>query len=146
MNQEPAWLEVARKEIGIHELAGSQHSLRILEYGQSTVLKTTTDEMAWCSAFVNWCFAQVGINGTRSAVGRSWLKWGRSILDPVPGCVAVLKRGHSPRQGHVGFFVSKDPDGHIELLGGNQKDSVCIQKFSSSQVLSYRMPEERKVA
>lgn len=146
MTQEPPWLEVARKEIGIHEIPGAQHNSRILEYGQETALKATTDEIPWCSAFVNWCFAQVGIEGTRSAVARSWLKWGQPIKDPVPGCVAVLKRNSSPWQGHVGFFIRKDADKHIHLLGGNQGNAVRIQTFPATQVLSYRMPEERKAA
>ncbi|OGP10431.1 MAG: hypothetical protein A2048_01320 [Deltaproteobacteria bacterium GWA2_45_12] len=143
---EPPWLEIAREEIGVCEIPGSKNNPRIIEYGQATVLKATNDETPWCSAFVNWCFAQVGIEGTRSAAARSWIHWGDEIKEPVLGCVCVLKRGLSLWQGHVGFFIGKVPTNHIQLLGGNQGNTVRIEAFPANRVLSYRIPTERKVA
>ena len=142
---EPSWLEVARKEIGVCEVPGSKSNPRILEYDQATILKATNDETAWCSAFVNWCFGQVGIEGTRSAVARSWIQWGHEIKEPALGCVCVLKRGLSLWQGHVGFFVGEGPAGHIQILGGNQGNAVKIEAFPVSKIISYRMPPERTV-
>ncbi len=142
---EPPWLEVARKEIGVCEISGSKSNPRIIEYDQATVLKATNDETPWCSAFVNWCFAQVGIEGTRSAAARSWLQWGCEIKTPVLGCVCVLKRGLSLWQGHVGFYIGEGPAGHVQLLGGNQGNAVKIEAFPVSKIISYRMPLERMV-
>lgn len=53
--------EIAKTQIGIKETAGRESTLRILEYHHATYLKATSDETAWCSAFVNWCFIQAGL-------------------------------------------------------------------------------------
>ena len=93
-----------------------------------------------CSSFVNWCFQQVGYEGTRSAAARSWLHWGTSLDHPHYGCVVVLARGKNPSLGHVGFFTDRRPDGKILLLGGNQGNAVSIAAFEAARVLSYRWP------
>jgi uncharacterized protein (TIGR02594 family) len=78
------------------------------------------------------------IKGTYSAAARSWLNWGYSC-EAISGCIVVLKRGQSETQGHVGFFVGQD-DAFIHLLGGNQKNKVCVLKYAKHDVLGYRWP------
>ena len=135
------WMDIARGERGVKEISGRDHNARILEYHGTTGMGTwgaSRDETAWCSSFVNWCMVKAGIEGTNSAMARSWLKWGREIDRPVPGCVVVLRRG-AGNSGHVGFYDSSDAT-HITLLGGNQSDEVCLKDYRSSDVLGYRMP------
>ena len=93
-----------------------------------------------CSSFVNWCFQQVGYEGTRSAAARSWLHWGTSLDHPHYGCVVVLARGKNPSLGHVGFFTDRRPDGKVVILGGNQGNAVSIAAYDAQRVLDYRWP------
>jgi uncharacterized protein (TIGR02594 family) len=140
----PEWMQTAEKELarGVRELPGVQHNSRILEYHDATSFRATSDEVPWCSSFVNWCFQQNGYEGTRSAAARSWLLWGQEI-EPEYGAVVVLARGGNPALGHVGFFTDRRPDGKILLLGGNQRDSVSIAAYPHERVLSYRWPKNR---
>lgn len=136
----PAWLEIAEKEIGVKENSEpGKDNPRIVEYHSTTTLKATNDETPWCSAFVNWCMAQAGIKGTRSAAARSWIDWGEVLATPREGCVVVMKRG-APPSGHVGFFIRYN-DKYICVLGGNQSDQVKYSQFLRSDVIAFRWPK-----
>ncbi len=142
---EAAWYVVAKAEIGVTEKKGRpRNNLRILQYHQSTTLSgraAREDETPWCSSFVNWCMDRVGIKGTRSAMARSWLKWGTSIQEPREGCIVVFSRPKGgPSAGHVGFYVGRSAE-KIRVLGGNQSNSVSITSYSKQRVLGYRWPK-----
>jgi uncharacterized protein (TIGR02594 family) len=136
-----AWYRVARQEEGVSEVEGPKSNKRILEYHATCSLKATSDDVAWCSAFVNWCMQQAGVKGTNDAGARSWLNWGRAIQQPVEGCVAVLKRTDNPTKGHVAFFVRREGSNLI-LLGGNQGNRVREAPYDASRLLSFRLPKE----
>ena len=142
------WFDIATAELGkgVSEKKGAAANPRIVDYLQSTGLSATmatSDETAWCSAFVNFCVEQAGFEGTNSASARSWLKWGVETDKPVPGCICVFERG-APPSGHVAFFVSESGD-DVEVLGGNQGNAVSIRKYPKkkpgSRLLSYRVPK-----
>lgn len=134
------WFDIAKGEIGQKEIPGEADNPRIVQYQQATSLRATDDETPWCASFVNWCLQEAGIAGTNSAAARSFLNWGREIKEPVPGCIVVLKRGNSSWQGHVGFYVGTVGD-RINLLGGNQGNSVSIKGYRREDVLGYRLPK-----
>jgi len=134
------WMRVALREIGVKELPGEASNPRIVEYLKAVNLglkDALSDETPWCSAFVNWCLRQVGIEGTNNAWARSWLNWGKRIEEPVRGCITILKRGEI--NGHVGFFIRLS-DYNIWLLGGNQNNRVSIAKYPIERILGYRLP------
>ena len=131
----PNWMLIAQKEIGEHEIVGGENP-RIIEYHNSCTLHAKEDEIAWCSAFVNWVMQQVGFKGTRSAWAQSWAEWGKEV-EPVVGAIVVFRWDNG--SGHVGFITAWD-DNDVEVLGGNQADSVCKTRFSWSHVISIRMP------
>lgn len=133
------WLEIAEGEIGQKEIAGDADNPSIVKYHSFTTLHATDDETPWCSAFANYCIIAAGLEGTRLANARSWLKWGKPLNKPEIGCIVVLKRGNSPTAGHVGFCVGETAT-HIKLLGGNQADQVKVSQFPKSDVLGYRWP------
>lgn len=143
VNGDVPWYRIAERELadGVTEIRGRRDNPRIIEYHASTSLKASNDETAWCSSFVNWCVTQAGLTGTNSAAARSWLNWsgGKAIAKPVEGCIAVLRRGSKPWQGHVGFFV-KQSDTRVTLLGGNQGDAVSKTSYGRDRVISYLMP------
>lgn len=95
---------------------------RIVAYFKATSLHTKDENTSWCSAFANWCVQQAGIEGTRSAMARSWLTWKGGVDlkgKPVPGAVVVFARGKPP-SGHVAFVWTINADGSFYVLGGNQ--------------------------
>jgi len=150
----PVWMEFARdcaKE-GVIEMVRDQHNPLIIEFGRSVSLSVGTDEIPWCSNFVNWCMQQAGIERTKSAMARSWLKWGQRLplIYPAFGCVVIIKRGggNQPERdvinakGHVGFFVDQPTPSEIIILGGNQSNQVCERTYRIERVLDYRWPSE----
>lgn len=140
---EPKWLDVARKEMGVHEIVGVKDNPRILEYHQATNLKASDDETSWCSSFCNWVMKQSGIQGTNSAAARSWLNWGAKLTKPEIGCVVIFERGNSTWQGHVCFYLSEDSN-NIQVLGGNQNNQVCIASYPKARLLGYRWPTNKE--
>ena len=137
----PLWLVIARAEIGVAEIEGSEHNERVLEYHRATSLGASDDETPWCSSFVNWAMAKAGNPGTRSAAAQSWLNWGSKLNDPCVGAIVVLRRGREAWMGHVGIITDWTP-GKIKVLGGNQGGRVCEMWFDRDDVLGYRWPKE----
>ena len=127
------WMRIARAELGTKEVAGSRHNPRILEYHASTTLHAQSDEIAWCSSFVNWVLRQAGYRGTDSAAAASWIHWG--VTGPMEeGAILVIRNARAANSSltssgnHVGFLV-QETDSHYILLGGNQSDQVKESRF-----------------
>lgn len=140
---DPPWLAIALGEVGVKEWPGIvSANPRIVGYLQSTTLPpamAANDQTDWCSAFVNWCVEQAGIEGTDSAAARSWFTWGRAITAPVRGCIAVFERPEGGAQaGHVGFYMGETTT-KVKVLGGNQTDEVNIGTQLKDRLLGYRL-------
>lgn len=136
----PEWLVVAERELGVKRFSKGESNSRITEYHKDTNIAGYDDKAAWCSSFLNWVFQETGFKGTGSALARSWLQWGKPLLEPKLGCVAILER-EDPKgwQGHVGLFLKIEND-RVYLLGGNQLDAVRVHHYSLSSVIAYRWP------
>ncbi len=133
------WIDIAKEELGTKELPGKPAAKRVLEYfkaaGHGYVV---SDEVAWCSAFANFCMSEAGYSGTKSLAARSWLNWGHKV-DPQPGAVLIFKRGNSSWQGHVCFCLAVSGD-RVTVIGGNQSNRVSIVTRSLDGLLGARMP------
>jgi len=129
--------EIAKKEIGITEVAGKANNPRIILYHKACDSGFTSDEIPWCAAFMNWCLQKAGGRGTRSAMARSFLAWGKKVTTPKPGDLVVFKRGDDGISGHVCFFVSETKLS-VKVLAGNESDSVSYAVYSKSGILGYR--------
>jgi len=136
----PLVVGVALDEVGTKEIPGFEDNPKIVAYHRTTLLKASDDETPWCSSFVNWCFAQVGITGTRSAAAKSWLKWGKKIDHPVPGAVAIWDRG--VWKGHVGIVSVVDDDGFFSVEG-NKSNAVreVYHKTGEVDLMEFRVPD-----
>ena len=134
------WMRVARAEMGVRKFPEGSSNPRITGYHAGTNIAGYDDKANWCSSFVHWTLAGVGIAGTGSALARSWLAWGEPLDAPRPGCIAVLWRDDPGSwKGHVAFFVREDGD-DVLLLGGNQLESVREHRYPRANVLGYRWP------
>lgn len=138
MPTDAPWIVSARKEIGVREIHGTQNNPAIVGYWHDVHLSgVKDDETAWCAAFAGAMLERNGIASTRSGAARSYLAWGTPLAKPVPGCIVVFSREGG---GHVGFVLGRDAAGHLEVLGGNQGDCVCIAAFKTDRVAGYRWP------
>ena len=131
---------------------------RVLEYFQAIQFPTTTVQ-PWCGAFAGHCMLNAGppfnatvVNGPARAA--NWKSWGNTAIplgtDDVPmGAIVVLapEKGSS-RSGHVGFFSRYfgGDKSKVEILGGNQSDTVTNTKFARSKIAAIRWysPKEQK--
>jgi uncharacterized protein (TIGR02594 family) len=144
--QPGSWMDIARAEIGQAEVGGRQHNPRILDYHAATTLNARSDEVAWCSSFVNWVLRQAGYQGTRSAAAASWLNWGQAS-EAREGAIVVIRNAQAANSSltttgnHVGFLV-EETTSHYVILGGNQSDQVKESRFrrASWTLRGYRWP------
>ncbi len=134
----PPWYEIALEELAacVAEQGHMAHP-RILEYlatcNDLEEGEGERDSTPWCSAFVNWCLGQAGIEGTDSGWARSWAEWGEPVDPPPLGAIAVWARGRTSSDepvvtGHVSFLV-EDLGHSLVVLGGNQSDCVCLKTY-----------------
>lgn len=141
--------DLAQRFIGVKEAPGATAAnpliLGMLKLDQTW---PTDDEVAWCSAFVNFIVWLLRLPRSKSLGARSWLGVGRAI--PISSAqigfdVVILSRGEGAQpgpdvinaSGHVGFFAGID-EGMVHLLGGNQSNSVSIASFPTSRILGVR--------
>lgn len=131
----------ALTQYGVEEIVGGQHNATIVNYFKECGHEwVKDDETAWCSAFVNWCAKTTGYEYTGKLNARSWLDIGEEVSDPMPGDIVIFWRGsQNSWKGHVAIFINKGEDNvHLNVLGGNQGNKVCISQYDKGRVLGYR--------
>lgn len=134
-------LKIAFNELGTEEIVGKKHNPEVLKYAKDTkIAGITTDEIPWCSTFVNWVAWKAGLQFSGKANARSWLNIGTKVTMPEPGDIVVFWR-ESPQswKGHVGVFLGFSADKkRVYCLGGNQGNRVSISGYRANTVLSYQ--------
>lgn len=131
-------LEKAFSQYGITEIAGENDNPEVVKYFEKIGFHNLKDEVAWCSAFMNWAAKEAGLEHSGKLNARSWLKVGDPVEVPHVGDVAVFWR-ESPTswKGHVGIYINED-ENNIFVLGGNQSNMVTIRPYSKTRLLGYR--------
>jgi uncharacterized protein (TIGR02594 family) len=134
-------LKIAFNELGTEEIVDTENNPKVLRYAkESGIQGITSDEIAWCSTFVNWVALKAGLQISGKANARSWLNVGTKVNSPEPGDVVVFWR-ESPEswKGHVGFFLGVSPDQkRVYCIGGNQGNRVSVSAYRMDTVLSYQ--------
>ncbi len=133
-------IEKAFKEYGVKEIEGKQDHPQIVRYFNELGYngERLKDETAWCSAYANWVAKTAGYEHLAQLNARSWLETGTKVEIPKLGDVVILWRENPESwKGHVGFFV-KQTKKYIYVLGGNQRNSVCIKAYDKNRLLEYR--------
>ena len=131
----------AKTLVGVREIPGDEDNPVIVDMfkavGHGWV---KDDETAWCAAFVGAMLEAQGLESTRKLNARSYLDWGQAVAleDAKPGDLVIFWRGDKNSwQGHVGFYVSHG-NSFVNVLGGNQGDSVSVGQYKKSQLLGCR--------
>jgi hypothetical protein len=113
----------------------------------------TSDEVAWCSAFLQHPFWELGLDRSGSARARSWLKMGIGIPLSMaePGFdVVVFKRGAAPQPGpevveapgHVALYSALNGP-LVRVFGGNQGNKAGFARFPIADILEVRRVTEK---
>ena len=144
--------DIAQRYIGIDEVPGKESNPAILAMLKLDGDWPQDDKVPWCSAFINHVCWLLRLPRSKSLRARSWLNVGYAIElhEAKPGFdVVILRRGEMPQPGpevikapgHVGFFAGYSVGG-IELLGGNQGDTVKVSRYDAKRVLGIRRLHE----
>lgn len=139
--------DIAQRFVGIKEVGGSVDNPQIVAMLRLDSGWPENDEVPWCSAFVNYVCWLLRLPRSKSLRARSWLTVGKGINldDAEPGDIIVLKRGKGEQPGpevikapgHVGFYAGRFGE-FVEVLGGNQSDTVKVSRYPASRLLGVR--------
>jgi uncharacterized protein (TIGR02594 family) len=140
--------KLAQRFIGVKEIQGTSSNPLILAMLKLDDPWPQDDEVAWCSAFMNFVCWLLSLPRSKKLNARSWLAIGTPIqLDQaVTDCdVVIIKRGEEPQPGpeildaagHVGLFAGIQGDS-VLLLAGNQGNAVSIAAFPADRILGIR--------
>jgi hypothetical protein len=126
-------------EIGVAELTGKNDGVRVEEYLATCGLRKG---YAWCGAFANWCFLQVGIKGG-GAYSPNWFPADKTIytrngnnnLTPAKCDVLGLYDKEKGRIAHVGFIDEWTENGdYCITVEGNVSDKVDRKRRLKNQI------------
>ena len=139
--------DIAERFTGIKEVGGSVDNPQIMAMLKLDNEWPSNDEVPWCSAFANYVCWLLRLPRSKDLRARSWLGIGKGIsLDEAKhGDIIVLQRGKGEQPGpevldapgHVGFYAGRFGD-FIEVLGGNQSDTVKVSRYPKSRLLGVR--------
>ena len=140
--------EIGHRFSGIKEISGIKDNPMILAMLKLDGDWPEHDEVPWCSAFVNYVCWLLRLPRSKSLRARSWLGVGHRIdlEDARVGFdVVILSRGDPPQPGpdvedapgHVGFYAGHD-DTYVQILGGNQGNTVSVKSFRKDRLLGVR--------
>ncbi len=131
------WLDYLANHIGLKEIAGPQHNPLIVAWGREAGIDWwNNDEDAWCAVAVNGALVHAGYPSTRSALARSFTRYGTRLDTPVPGAIVVFPRGSDPLYGHVGIVESVSADGAtVTVINGNVSNEVRRSVFRTASIL-----------
>jgi len=139
--------DIAQRFVGIQEVGGAVDNPMIMSMLKLDNAWPEDDEVPWCSAFTNYVAWLLRLPRSKDLRARSWLTIGKGIMldDAEVGDVIVIKRGKGSQPGpevidapgHVGFYAGRFGE-LIEVLGGNQSDTVKISRYHKSRLLGVR--------
>ena len=139
--------DLAQRFIGIKEVGGNFDNPMIMSMLKLDSDWPEHDEVPWCAAAMNFWLWLCRLPRSKNLRALSFLTVGQGIHldDAEPGDIVVLKRGKEPQpgpdvieaSGHVGFYAGRQGK-YIEVLGGNQSDTVKVSLYPKSKLLSVR--------
>lgn len=131
----PKVLLEALKLHGTYEVPGEGDNPEILAWAKELGLKQYThDSIAWCGLFAAIIAKRAGKPVVKDPLwAANWLNFGKPC-DPELGAFAIFRRDGG---NHVAVYVGED-DSYYHVIGGNQKDSVCIVRIHKDRCRGFR--------
>lgn len=136
----PAWYARAEKEIGFHEVGENRGIERYI-----TAARCGSIGDPWCAIFVNAMLELSNIDGTRSAMARSFETDADfvKLSGPALGCIVTMWRGSpSSGSGHVFLYDGEGPRG-VRGIAGNEDDGVRRAFHDRSRITGYWYPRSQ---
>lgn len=134
------WMTEAWGMVGQSEVGGPEANPAILDmFRDAGHADITSDETAWCAAFVSACLFRAGMpypKGVAALRARDFESWG-TACDLRPGAIVVIRARGDQR--HV-FFCSGADARNVIGLGGNQANSVNNTPFPLASIVAVRWP------
>lgn len=134
------WMAEAKKVLGRHEARDNGFLSKWLKSDGKTLGDPA--KLPWCGDFVETCLRLAlpgevfsGALKDNPYWALNWAGLGDEIA-PTYGAVVVFGRNGG---GHVGFLVGQDDD-NFHVLGGNQKNTVCIARLAKKRKVAVRWP------
>ena len=141
---EQNWIAEAKKHVGVQEVA---NKALIQGWAKKMGPKWYADQVdpsmsdgfgPWCGLFTAWCVHSAGAKLPENYFrASSWATWGQELKKPAAGCVVTFTRNGG---GHVGFVLGVDKTGALLVIGGNQGNKVCVEKFPLAKATAFRWP------
>ncbi|WP_068015120.1 TIGR02594 family protein [Rhodoplanes sp. Z2-YC6860] len=92
----------------------------------------------WCANFMNFVLTRLGYSGTSSDMAQSFASYGKRLVGPEIGAIAVMRRGKSG--GHVGVVTGFAASGNPIIISGNYTHRVAEAVYSRSHIYAYVAP------
>ena len=143
---ELSWIKEARKHNGLKEIVGGKHNpillamLKVMgSFSSESRAWWQDDETPWCGLFVGYTQGIAGRYVIKEWFrAKSWQSDQLTKLDkPAYGCIVTFTREGG---GHVGYVIGQDKQGNLMVLGGNQRNMVCILPFAVKRATGYYWP------
>ena len=125
---------------GVKEIEDRQNHPQIIKYfnvigfdGEKLMNKT-----AWCCAFVNWETKTSGYEYSSKLHAWNWLSDGGTTKYLDWGDIVILwKVSPISWKSHVGFYT-KETGRFVNVLGGNQLNTVSIKAYHKYRTLDFK--------
>ena len=119
----------------LHKQGGTNPKIKFLwdEIGYNGA--NYADKVAWCAVFTGAVLKRSGNKYIKTAQSRKYAGYGKKVsLDEVKqGDIVVFFRGgRDSGKGHVGFATGNKTDRTIEVLGGNQSNTLSVRSYQLS--------------
>lgn len=132
-------LKIALAEYGTKGIFGPEANKQVMKYYHEIGAKwVEDDDIAWCAGFAQWVCMKAKLPYNSKLNARSFLDWGRQTQKPELGDIVVFWRiSKNSAYGHVAFYINETANA-VNVIGGNQANSVNISTFPKTQILQYR--------
>lgn len=140
-------LEIAKTQLGVHEVGKDNHGPEVEKYLKSVGLGPG---YSWCMAFVYWCYNEaskaLAVANPMKKTGGVMMQWHERSskyghVHPQPGDIFIMDYGKG--LGHTGIVEKCDAD-KIYTIEGNTNDEgsregyeVCRRYRNRSKVKGY---------
>jgi len=93
------------------------------------------DQTAWCAVFIGAVLKRSGNKYIKTASSQAYAGYGKEVsLEEVKqgDIVVFFRKSRSSGLGHVGFATGNKTDTTVEVLGGNQSNSLNVRSYQIS--------------